>query len=186
MCTCSVGKDFFFFFCSTALLVQLTSQLSSCCYYRDTEGFIFGGGGLPDHFHSECAECLSALTVFPSLSAAELRVSLGSCFWPVVWQLRLALSAQPRLQPPSPPPLPSLQQPTHACPCWGHFRRTVGVTRSHTALNGPKQAVQINNKVRYRSSYREQQSVKCQQQTPSWNKEEKQQLEPHPLKRCRE
>lgn len=140
---------------------------------------------MPDHFHSERAECLSALTVFPSLSAAELRVSLGSCFWPVVWQLLLALSAQPPLHytPPqlSLSSLPSLRQPTHARPCWGHFRRTVGVTRSQTALNGPKQAVQINNKVRYRSSYREQQSVKCQQQIPSWNKEEKQRLETHPL-----
>lgn len=38
-------RSFFFFCCSTALLVQLTSQLSICCYYRDTEGFIFGGRG---------------------------------------------------------------------------------------------------------------------------------------------
>lgn len=44
-------RSFFFsFFCSTALLAQLTSQLSSCCYYSDTEGFIFGGGGLARSF----------------------------------------------------------------------------------------------------------------------------------------
>lgn len=42
----------------------------------------------------------------------------------------------------------------------------LGVTRSQTALNGPKRAVQINNLLRLESSHQEQHSVKCQQQTP--------------------
>lgn len=116
MCTCSVGKGVFFF----PFFVQLRYWYNSYHSYvvvviTEILRALFSGGALPDHFHSELAECLSALTVFPSLSTAELRVSLGSCFWPVVWQLRLALSAQPLLQPP-PRPLPPFSSAAHTCP----------------------------------------------------------------------
>lgn len=52
-------------------------------YYRGTESFIFWA--LPDHFHSQHVECLSARQFPPpllslSLSTAGLLVSLGSCF----------------------------------------------------------------------------------------------------------
>lgn len=58
--------------------------------------------------------------------------------------------------------------------------------RSQTALNGPKQAVHINNLVRLQSSHQEQHSVKCQQQNSFMEQRRKQQPELHPLETERE
>ncbi len=99
-----------------------------------------------------------------SLSARQS----SSCLWGLVLACGLAALAGSRSGTSSTPS--PLLFPAHTClcvcPCWGHFRRTVGVMRSQTALNGPKQAVQINNLLRLQSSRQEQHSVKCQQQTP--------------------
>lgn len=91
----------------------------------------------------------------------ELLLSLGSCF--SLWFGSSGWLSQRNKPDP-------LLFPAHTClcvcPCWGHLGRTVGVMRSQTALNGPKQAAQINNLLRLKSSHQEQHSVKCQQQTP--------------------
>lgn len=109
-----------------------------------------------------------SLTVFSSLSlgTAEPLMSLGSCFR--LWFGSSGwLSQRNQLNPPRPlAPLFPAHTCLCVCPCWGHSRRTVGVMRSQTELNGPKQAVQINNLLRLQSSHQEQHSVKCQQQTP--------------------
>lgn len=73
-----------------------------------------------------------------SLSTAELLVSLGSCFSLVVWQLWLALAAEPA-RPPSSSRGPHMSASTSML---GSFQEDRwGVTRSQTALNGPNQAV---------------------------------------------
>lgn len=99
--------------------------------------------------------------VSPSLSTAGFLVSLGSCFSLVVWQLWLAPCSGTSLN-----PLPVLFPLACLCVCprWGHSRRTVGVMRSQTVLNGPNQAVQTNNLLSLQFSHQEQHSVKCQQQ----------------------
>lgn len=130
-------------FCLTtpSLLVQLISQLSRVVITEIPRAFFLRG--LPDHFHSRHVECLSAKQ-FPRLSlrAAELQGLLGlvSALWfgSSGW-----LSQQERLDPFS-------LQPTHVCVCpgWGQSTRTAGVTSSQTALDGPRQAVRINNLLR--------------------------------------
>lgn len=167
MCTCSAEKDsgriFFFVLSSVAtpsLLVQLISQLSRVVI-TETPRALFSGA---------CQIISTASTLnasqpnsfLLSLSGTvELLVSLGSCF--SLWFGSSGWLSQRNKPDP-------LLFPAHTClcvcPCWGHLGRTVGVMRSQTALNGPKQAAQINNLLRLKSSHQEQHSVKCQQQTP--------------------
>lgn len=79
-------------------------------------------------------------------SAAQLK-SLGSCFScglaAMVWLQKLL-----NLNPPS-SLISRFSQPTHVSPSWGHSRRTAGVTGCQTALNGPRQTVQINNRLEF-------------------------------------
>lgn len=79
-----------------------------------------------------------------SHSAAELPVSPGSCFFARGLAALAGSHSGTSLTPTS--------SPAHTCPsvrpCWGRSRRTVGIVRSQTALNGPKQAVRINNLLR--------------------------------------
>lgn len=84
MCTCSVEKDNGrtfsppFLHCNPLTVGTTHITAISCCYYTDTESFIFWG--LPDHFPQWAHWMPLSLTVFSSLSTAEPRVSLGSCF----------------------------------------------------------------------------------------------------------
>lgn len=163
MCTCSAEKDngriFFISVTTSSLLVQLISQLS-CVVITEIPRALFSWTFL-GRAHTLNASQPNSFLFSLSLSTAELLMSLGSCF--SLWFGSSGwLSQQNQLDP--------LLFPAHTClcvcPCWGHFRRTVGAMSSQTALNGPKQVVQINNLLRLQSSHQEQHSVKCQQQTP--------------------
>lgn len=155
-----------FFFPSSvttpSLLAQLISQLSRV-FITETPRALFSGACQIISAASSLNASQPNSSLLSRLGTAELLASLGSCF--SLWFGSSGwLSRRNRLEPPS-----SSFQPTHVC-VYVHagviFRRTAGVTRSQTALNGPKQAVQINNLLRLESSRQEQHSVKCQQQTP--------------------
>lgn len=108
------------------------------------------------------------LEQFSPLSLSQL-CTAPPCLWGLVLACGLAALAGSR-RPTGSNPLLLFTAHTHVCelcPRWGHFSRTAGATRSQTALNGPRQAVHINNLFRLKSSHREQQSVKCQQQKNS-------------------
>lgn len=141
MCTCSVIKDNGRIFTSVttpSLLVQPVSQLSHGVITELQRALVFGGCQIISTASTRNASQPNSFLL--CLSTAELLVSLGSCFslwfgssgW-LLQQNRLDL----------------FLFPAHTClcvrPCWGHSRRTVGVMRSQTALNGLKQAAQINN-----------------------------------------
>lgn len=144
-----------------SLLVQLISQLSRVVITEVPRALFSGACQIISTASMSNASQPNSFLLSLSHHCRAPRVS-GVLFQPVVWQLRLALAAEPA----RPPSLPSPHMSVCVCPCWGHSRRTVGVTRSQTALNGPKQAAQINNLLRLQSSHQEQHSVKCQQQTP--------------------
>lgn len=159
-------EGFFFSSVTTpSLLVQLISQLSRVVITEIPRALFSGACQIistASTLNASQPNNFSPLSL--SLSTAELFMSLGSCF--SLWFGSSGwLSQRNQLDPP-----PPLLFPAHTClcvcPCWGHFRRTVGVMRSQTALNGPKQAVRINNLLWLQSCRQEQHSVKCQQQTP--------------------
>lgn len=149
-------------FFSPSLLAQLISQLYCVVITAIPRALFSGACQIISTASMLNASQPNSFLLSLSLSTAELLMSLGSCFSLVVWQLWLGSCSGTSSTP--------LLFPAHTClcvcPCWGHSRRTAGVMRSQTALNGPNQAVQINNSLRLQSSHQEQHSVKCQQQTP--------------------
>lgn len=166
MCTCSVEKDngriFFSSVTTPPLLVQLISQLSHVVITEIPRALFSGACQI-----ISTASTLNASQPnnFSPLSLSQHGQS-SSCLWGLVLACGLAALAGSRSRTSSTPLLFPAHTCLCVCPCWGHFRRTVGVMRNQTALNGPKQAVQINNLLRLQSSRQEQHSVKCQQQTP--------------------
>lgn len=145
-----------------SLLAQLILQLSCGCVITEIPRASFSG---------PCQIISTASTVFspppslpPSLPLSALQGS--SCLWGLVLASWFGSSGWLLAAEPAQNPLPVLFPLACLCVCprWGHSRRTVGVMRSQTALNGPNQAVQTNNLLSLQFSHQEQHSVKCQQQ----------------------